>query len=143
MTFSLMTAILALASAAPLAPTDTAIGDVDAQQEIVVTARERLKNWRGKIDLESGKCRIRKSSGDPEVDSMACRVGEICYGQIKPKRDTLVASNPPRSQRRALIKPLEDEASDCATTLYEVELERIDARRDAARERGDRRAQHW
>ena len=134
MTFSLMTAIFALASAAPLAPNDTAIGDVDAQQEIVVTARERLQNWRGKIGLKSGICRTRKSSGDPEVDTMACRVSEICYNQVKPKRDALVASKPPRSQRRALIKPLEDEASDCATALYEVGLERIDARRDAARE---------
>ncbi|WP_428630903.1 hypothetical protein [Sphingopyxis sp.] len=99
-----------------------------------MTARERLKNWRGKIGLKSGKCRTRKSSGDPEVDTMACRVSEICYNQVKPKRDALVASKPPRSQRRALIKPVEDEASDCATALYEAELARIDARRDAERE---------
>lgn len=134
MFFVLSTAILALASTPPLASNDTAIGHVDAQEEIVVTARERLKNWRGKIGLTSGKCRTRKSSGDPEVDTIACRIAETCYNQVKPKRDALIASNPPRSQRRALIQPLNDEASDCATALYEVELERIDARRDAARE---------
>lgn len=134
MTFALMIGILALASVAPPAANDTTVGRVEAQQEIVVTARERLQNWRGKIGLESGKCRTRKSSGDPEVDTMACRVAETCYGQIKPKRDALVASKPPRSQRRALIKPVEDEASECATTLYEAELARIDARRDAERQ---------
>ncbi len=133
MTIALATAILALTSAAPPTPNDAAIGQF-VGQEIVVTARERLKNWRGKIGLKSGKCRTRKSSGDPEVDTMACRVSEICYNQVKPKRDALVASKPPRSQRRALIKPVEDEASDCATALYEAELARIDARRDAERE---------
>lgn len=134
MSFALITATLTLVSAASSPSNDAAIGHVDAQQEIVVTARERLKNWRGKIGLDSGICRTRKSSGDPEVDAMACRVGEFCYAQVKPKRDALVASKPPRSQRRELIKPVEDEASECSTALFEVELERLDARRDAARE---------
>jgi hypothetical protein len=134
MTFALMTATMVLASAAPLAANDTAIGHTSAQKEIVVTARERLKNWHGKIGKKSGKCRTRKSSGDAEVDTIACRVLETCWNQVKPKYDALVASKPPRSQRRALIKPLEDEFNDCGTALYEIELERLDARRDAERE---------
>jgi len=134
MSFALIAAILTLASVAPSLPNDAAIGHVGAHEEIVVTARERLKNWRGKIGMKSGICRTRKSSGDPEVDTMACRVGETCWNQVKPKRDALVASKPPRSQRRALIKPVEDEFGDCATALYEAELDRIDARRGAARE---------
>ena len=127
--------VIATLAAAWLAAFSAAPAQVDAG-EIVVTARKRLREWRATMRM-GGKgygCRTRKSSGDPEIDAIACRAMARCMTSLKPRMDATAASKPPRSERAAINRAFSKEAGDCFQKDYEAAVAELDARRDAARE---------
>jgi hypothetical protein len=128
---------MTIASAAALLAAFSTTSPPREPAEIVVTARERLKDWRGTTRLRNGKyiCRTRDSSGDREIDAIACRALATCMDTLKPEIDAAIARKPPPEEQAAISKAFDDKAGACFGEHYENAVARLDADRDAARDR--------
>lgn len=128
-----MIASLSIVTALAAAQTAPAARD-EAVDEIVILGR-KLGDWRGTTKLKDGRyvCRTRKSSGDRDVDAIACGAMEHCMIEAKPALDALIASQPPGSRRATLTEPINKQLGACLQKTHETEVERLADRRAAAK----------
>lgn len=70
-------------------------------QEVVVTAR-RLKDWRGKASIKAGvsRCRTVKSTGDGELDQIACDSARFCMVKFTPEVEAIAKLRVAERERR-------------------------------------------
>jgi hypothetical protein len=71
-----------------------------AEEDIVVIGR-RVRRLRYSIKADRktgiGICRVKKSSGDPEIDALACDAGRACMGASR--KDAFLACLTPRFEK--------------------------------------------
>ena len=107
-----------------------------AEGEIVVTAR-RLKDWRGKIRASStgSTCKTTKSTGDRELDQIACDTLRYCTAQARAEFTAIqkLAS----AERRRQLDELNRRLATCGNEQQQLRVAYLMERRKA-RQDGDR-----
>jgi hypothetical protein len=104
-------ALLLLVQQPPVAATESA-----TQDEIVVIARKlATSRFTWKADDDSGewklkKCKIKKSSGDKEIDAIVCSAIGKCLVTLPPKANKLTDefNSCVNEKRRELVQELAD-----------------------------------
>ncbi|MEA3054245.1 MAG: hypothetical protein QOG72_3148 [Sphingomonadales bacterium] len=71
-----------------------------AEEDIVIVG-QRIRKLRYSIKPDRktgiGVCRVKRSSGDPEIDALACEAGRACMGATR--KDAFLACLTPRFEK--------------------------------------------
>ena len=83
-------------------------------EDVVVTAR-RLKEWRGNAQMRSGsvRCKTVRSTGDRELDAIACDSMRWCMISLTPEAAFLQDKKLPVAERARRTRLLNDRLAAC------------------------------
>lgn len=102
--------IFALALLQSVAPSPPPAADPD----IVVIAR-KLQDWRASVRMKKGKyvCAVTRSTGDPEIDGVACEAMRVCAIPAMPRYTATRAKGVDAGTRQQLIEAINGEMATC------------------------------
>jgi hypothetical protein len=100
----------------------------ERETEVVVTGR-KLKQLRARTDPRSGKCTVKRSSGDRDFDAATCAAMECCWpaasAELKPAEDRQLS----KQERERIVLSARTAANACVFPLRERLLEELAERR--------------
>jgi hypothetical protein len=116
--------LLAVQAASPAPPSN----------EVLVTAR-RLQDWRGKAsaNAKGSRCRTVASSGDKDLDQIACDSMRWCMGTLQGQAAALSERNVAASVLEQRQAALNQALAGCTTDQHERRVADLLDRRAAAR----------
>lgn len=87
---------------------------IQPAEDVVVTAR-RLKEWRGNAQMRSGsvRCKTLRSTGDTELDTIACDSLRWCMVSLTPEAAFLQDKKLPAAERARRTRLLNDRLAAC------------------------------
>ena len=102
------------------------------EQEIVVTAR-RLKDWRGRASAGAKgiRCKTIKTTGDRDLDQIACDSMRSCMGRFTP--EVVAASKLMRAARDARMQDINQRLAACGEEQQKLRVADLLDRRAFAR----------
>jgi len=94
---------LALAASAPM-----------VESEITVIGR-KLATWRGSWTVKRGQasCKMRKSTGDREIDALGCAAMNICVPKFQDQFQALADAKLPKATYQTRVEPLNQQLAGC------------------------------
>lgn len=123
--------LLALQALAPQA--------VPPASDVVVIAR-KAREWRGTFKADkngvSRQCRTRTSTGDAEIDALACRATVTCYTELHPRIAQIMAATKSRKEANAQLAPLMKDMEPCLDRMMDPMVTALADKRAAARNAG-------
>jgi hypothetical protein len=102
--------------------------------EVVVTAR-RLKDWRGQAssNANGSRCRTTTSTGDKELDQVACDSMRWCMGSLQKEASALNEKGLSRAEREQRGTALNSSLTRCVEDQHQRRVADLLDRRAAAR----------
>lgn len=87
---------------------------IQPAEDVVVTAR-RLKEWRGNAQVRSGsvRCKTVRSTGDRDLDAIACDSLRWCMTSLTPEAAFLQDKTLPAAERARRTRLLNDRLAAC------------------------------
>lgn len=100
------------------------------EEEIVVVAR-RIRTWRGKLKARRGTltCQTTKSTGDREIDAVACHALMTCLAPIDAEMSAITRARLPREEKRRQVNARFRAQIPCMDETRNRGLEALIARR--------------
>lgn len=82
---------------------------------VIVTARRTLRAWRGQLQTRRTQavCRTTTTSGNPEIDQIACNSMVVCWTRSQPELAAIKAMRVSRAEKQQLTVPVNAQLSSC------------------------------
>jgi hypothetical protein len=95
--------------------------NLSTDETIIVTARRTLRAWRGEIQTSRRQavCRTTTTSGNAEIDQIACSSMVTCWTRFQPEFTAIKASRVPKAQKQQQYAPLNAQLSSCVAAENE------------------------
>lgn len=90
-------------------------------EEIVVIGR-KLRTWKGGVYNRDGKltCRIKKSTGDKDIDAIRCGAMLRCIAPAQMEFDRIAALDIPKTDRNRRMQALAERLQPCVEASHEA-----------------------
>lgn len=113
----------------PATPTSQPVAD-----EIVVIS-EKLEEWKGGVYNDEGqlKCRIKQSTGDPEIDAIRCGAMLRCFAPHREGFATIAASELSAEDKREQMQELAESLQPCLDKAHEAGIRYLAEQRAGAK----------
>jgi hypothetical protein len=95
--------------------------NLSTDETIIVTARRTLRAWRGELQTSRRQavCRTTTTSGNAEIDQIACSSMVTCWIRFQPEFAAIKASRVPKAQKQQQYAPLNAQLSSCVAAENE------------------------
>jgi hypothetical protein len=95
--------------------------NLSTDETIIVTARRTLRAWRGELQTSRRQavCRTTTTSGNAEIDQIACSSMVTCWTRFQPEFAAIKGSRIPKTQKQQQYTPLNAQLSSCVAAENE------------------------
>lgn len=123
--------MIALMLASMALPSDPVV----VSEEIVVLSR-KLSTWKGKTksDATGVRCKTSRTSGDRDVDALACESVVTCMTRLTPKVAAIQQAKQPRAQTETAMAQVNKDLVACLTAEHDRRTAELADRRFQARQ---------
>ena len=110
------------------------IADEAVANEIVVIGKQ-LKSWKGKGKTKNGDitCKTTKSTGDPEIDQIACAAIVGCMAEVQPRIVEIMGLDLDKAERDRRIDKAGEAMAPCMKRRHDAGVDALARKRAEAR----------
>lgn len=105
---------LAIAAALLVPAQDAPAAEEEPTADIVVIAR-KLRDWRASVNFREGKgsCKIRRSTGDKDIDQIGCDAMLHCWPKFVPRYEATRDKGLSAAARTQMIESINRDMTAC------------------------------